>query len=215
MSEYMEKHSVARLIGAPPGYVGYDEGGVLTEAVRRRPYQVILFDEVEKAHPAVFNLLLQVLDEGHLTDGKGRTVDFKNTFIILTSNLITGETQDVMTTLKNFFKPEFLNRLDEILVFNALKKEDIRRIADIQIAQLQKRLDERHITLALDEKAKDWLALNGYNPEFGARPLKRLLVQNLENPLAIMLLDGEVNDGAVVHISADDNGLTINKHTLN
>ena len=215
MSEYMEKHSVARLIGAPPGYVGYDEGGVLTEAVRRRPYQVILFDEVEKAHPDVFNLLLQVLDEGHLTDGKGRTVDFKNTFIILTSNLITGETQDVMTTLKNFFKPEFLNRLDEILVFNALKKEDIRRIADIQIAQLQKRLDERHITLALDEKAKDWLALNGYNPEFGARPLKRLLVQNLENPLAIMLLDGEVNDGAVVHISADDNGLTINKHTLN
>ena len=215
MSEYMEKHSVARLIGAPPGYVGYDEGGILTEAVRRRPYQVILFDEVEKAHPDVFNLLLQVLDEGHLTDGKGRTVDFKNTFIILTSNLITGETQDVMTTLKNFFKPEFLNRLDEILVFNALKKEDIRRIADIQIAQLQKRLDERHITLALDEKAKDWLALNGYNPEFGARPLKRLLVQNLENPLAIMLLDGEVNDGAVVHISADDNGLTINKHTLN
>lgn len=215
MSEYMEKHSVARLIGAPPGYVGYDEGGVLTEAVRRRPYQVILFDEVEKAHPDVFNLLLQVLDEGHLTDGKGRTVDFKNTFIILTSNLITGETQDVMTTLKNFFKPEFLNRLDEILVFNELKKEDIRRIADIQIAQLQKRLDERHITLALDEKAKDWLALNGYNPEFGARPLKRLLVQNLENPLAIMLLDGEVNDGAVVHISADDNGLTINKHTLN
>ncbi len=211
MSEYMEKHSVARLIGAPPGYVGYDEGGVLTEAVRRRPYQVILFDEVEKAHPDVFNLLLQVLDEGHLTDGKGRTVDFKNTFIILTSNLITGETKDIMTTLKNFFKPEFLNRLDEILVFNALQPEDIRRIADIQIAQLQKRLDERHITLVLDDKAKDWLAANGYNPEFGARPLKRLLVQNLENPLAIMLLDGEIDDGAVVHISADKEGLTINQ----
>lgn len=215
MSEYMEKHSVARLIGAPPGYVGYDEGGVLTEAVRRRPYQVILFDEVEKAHPDVFNLLLQVLDEGHLTDGKGRTVDFKNTFIILTSNLITGETKDVMSTLKNFFKPEFLNRLDEILVFNSLQKEDIRRIADIQIANLQKRLDERHIRLALDNKARDWLAENGYNPEFGARPLKRLLVQNLENPLAIMLLDGEVSDGSTVHISADKNGLTINKPVLN
>ena len=215
MSEYMEKHSVARLIGAPPGYVGYDEGGVLTEAVRRRPYQVILFDEVEKAHPDVFNLLLQVLDEGHLTDGKGRTVDFKNTFIILTSNLITGETADVMSTLKNFFKPEFLNRLDEILVFNALKKDDIRRIVDIQTALLQKRLDERHIKLVLDEKAKNWLADNGYSPEFGARPLKRLLVQHLENPLAIKLLDGEVNDGDVVAISADSDGLIIGKQRLN
>ena len=215
MSEYMEKHSVARLIGAPPGYVGYDEGGVLTEAVRRRPYQVILFDEVEKAHPDVFNLLLQVLDEGHLTDGKGRTVDFKNTFIILTSNLITGETADVMSTLKNFFKPEFLNRLDEILVFNALKKDDIRRIVDIQTALLQKRLDERHIKLVLDEKAKNWLSDNGYSPEFGARPLKRLLVQHLENPLAIKLLDGEVNDGDVVAISADSDGLIIGKQRLN
>ena len=215
MSEYMEKHSVARLIGAPPGYVGYDEGGVLTEAVRRRPYQVILFDEVEKAHPDVFNLLLQVLDEGHLTDGKGRTVDFKNTFIILTSNLITGETADVMNTLKNFFKPEFLNRLDEILVFNALKKDDIRRIVDIQTALLQKRLDERHIKLVLDEKAKNWLSDNGYSPEFGARPLKRLLVQHLENPLAIKLLDGEVNDGDVVAISADSDGLIIGKQRLN
>lgn len=215
MSEYMEKHSVARLIGAPPGYVGYDEGGVLTEAVRRRPYQVILFDEVEKAHPDVFNLLLQVLDEGHLTDGKGRTVDFKNTFIILTSNLITGETTDVMSTLKNFFKPEFLNRLDEILVFNALKKDDIRQIVDIQTALLQKRLDERHIKLVLDEKAKNWLSDNGYSPEFGARPLKRLLVQHLENPLAIKLLDGEVNDGDVVAISADSDGLIICKQRLN
>jgi ATP-dependent Clp protease ATP-binding subunit ClpB len=215
MSEYMEKHSVARLIGAPPGYVGYDEGGVLTEAVRRRPYQVILFDEVEKAHPDVFNLLLQVLDEGHLTDGKGRTVDFKNTFIILTSNLITGETADVMSTLKNFFKPEFLNRLDEILVFNSLQKEDIRRIVDIQIAQLQKRLDERHIILSLDDKAKDWLSDNGYNPEFGARPLKRLLVQSLENPLAIKLLDGEIDDGDIIVISANNEGLVIEKQRKN
>ena len=207
MSEYMEKHSVARLIGAPPGYVGYDEGGVLTEAVRRRPYQVILFDEVEKAHPDVFNLLLQVLDEGHLTDGKGRTVDFKNTFIILTSNLITGADQNVMDTLRNFFKPEFLNRLDEILVFNPLGKEAIRRIVDIQIERLQQRLNERHITLQLDDKAKDWLAENGYNPDFGARPLKRLLVQNLENPLAMMLLDGAVDDNSKVIVSADSDGL--------
>lgn len=209
MSEYMEKHSVARLIGAPPGYVGYDEGGVLTEAVRRRPYQVILFDEVEKAHPDVFNLLLQVLDEGHLTDGKGRTVDFKNTFIILTSNLITGADKNVMETLRNFFKPEFLNRLDEILVFNALGKDAIRRIVDIQVERLQQRLDERHITLYLDDKAKNWLAENGYNPDFGARPLKRLLVQNLENPLAVMLLDGEVDDGASVVVSADADGLKL------
>lgn len=207
MSEYMEKHSVARLIGAPPGYVGYDEGGVLTEAVRRRPYQVILFDEVEKAHPDVFNLLLQVLDEGHLTDGKGRTVDFKNTFIILTSNLITGTDQNVMDTLRNFFKPEFLNRLDEILVFNPLGKEAIRRIVDIQTERLQQRLNERHITLQLDDKAKDWLAENGYNPDFGARPLKRLLVQNLENPLAMMLLDGAVDDNSKVIVSADSDGL--------
>ncbi len=209
MSEYMEKHSVARLIGAPPGYVGYDEGGVLTEAVRRRPYQVILFDEVEKAHPDVFNLLLQVLDEGHLTDGKGRTVDFKNTFIILTSNLITGADQNVMDTLRNFFKPEFLNRLDEILVFNPLGKEAIRRIVDIQTERLQQRLNERHITLQLDDKAKDWLAENGYNPDFGARPLKRLLVQNLENPLAMMLLDGAVDDNSKVIVSADSDGLRL------
>ena len=209
MSEYMEKHSVARLIGAPPGYIGYDEGGVLTEAVRRRPYQVILFDEVEKAHPDVFNVLLQVLDEGHLTDGKGRRVDFKNTFIILTSNLITAADENVMEVLRNFFKPEFLNRLDEILVFNALRKEDIRRIVDIQIERLQKRLEERHIRLILDDKAKNWLADNGYNPDFGARPLKRLLVKELENPLAIMLLDGNIDDGMAVKISADQDGLIL------
>ncbi len=210
MSEYMEKHSVARLIGAPPGYVGYDEGGVLTEAVRRRPYQVILFDEVEKAHPDVFNLLLQVLDEGRLTDGKGRTVDFKNTFIILTSNLITEPTQDYMTILRQYFKPEFLNRLDEIMVFNALTKDDIRRILDIQISRLQKRLEERHIHLELDNKAKDWFTENGYSAEFGARPLKRTIVQELENPLSVMLLDGEIGDGATVAVSVDaDNHITL------
>jgi ATP-dependent Clp protease ATP-binding subunit ClpB len=152
-------------------------------------------------------LLLQVLDEGHLTDGKGRTVDFKNTFIILTSNLITGADQNVMDTLRNFFKPEFLNRLDEILVFNPLGKEAIRRIVDIQTERLQQRLNERHITLQLDDKAKDWLAENGYNPDFGARPLKRLLVQNLENPLAMMLLDGAVDDNSKVIVSADSDGL--------
>ena len=212
MSEYMEKHSFARLIGATQGYVGYDEGGVLTEAVRRRPYQVILFDEVEKAHPDVFNLLLQVLDEGHLTDGKGRKVDFKNTFIILTSNLVTGgRKEDVMTQLRSFFKPEFLNRLDEIITFNSLQKEDIRRIVDIQIAYLQARLNDRHITLQLDDYAKNWLAENGYSPEFGARPLKRLIVQEIENPLAMMLLDGEISDNSVAWISANEKGITISK----
>lgn len=215
MSEYMEKHSVARLIGAPPGYVGYDEGGILTEAVRRRPYQVILFDEVEKAHPDVFNLLLQVLDEGHLTDGKGRTVDFKNTFIILTSNLITDKNKDkdVLEILRNFFKPEFLNRLDEILVFNSLQKEDIRRIVDIQINLLQKRLDERHIKLLLTDRAKDWFADNGYSPEFGARPLKRMIVREIENPLSIMLLNGDIKDCDTAQIDADNQGIKIKKQT--
>lgn len=209
MSEYMEKHAVARLIGAPPGYVGYDEGGVLTEAVRRRPYQVILFDEVEKAHPDVFNLLLQVLDEGRLTDGKGRTVDFKNTFIILTSNLITGNETHVMEKLKQFFKPEFLNRLDEILTFHPLEKESIRQIVDIQIQKLQNRLKDRNIKLILDDQARDWLAENGYNPEFGARPLKRLIVQEIENPLAVKILANEIQNGKTVKISATDSGLKI------
>ena len=210
MSEYMEKHSVARLIGAPPGYVGYDEGGILTEAVRRRPYQVILFDEVEKAHADVFNLLLQVLDEGHLTDGKGRKVDFKNTFIILTSNLVTNTKQDnLMDILKGFFKPEFLNRLDEILVFNELNKNDIRKIVDIQIKRLQKRLEDRHINIEIDDKALDWLAENGYSSEFGARPLKRLIVQEIENPLSLMLLDGEIVDYSNVLISANNESLNI------
>lgn len=209
MSEYMEKHAVARLIGAPPGYVGYDEGGVLTEAVRRRPYQVILFDEVEKAHPDVFNVLLQVLDDGRLTDGQGRTVDFKNTFLIMTSNLVVGNEKDMMTTLKSFFRPEFINRLDEIIVFNSLKKEHIRSIVDIQLQHLQNRLADRHITLKLDDKAKDWLANNGYDQEFGARPLKRLIQQEVENPLAIKLLNGDIKDNSTVEISADKNGLII------
>ncbi|MDY6407678.1 MAG: ATP-dependent chaperone ClpB [Pseudomonadota bacterium] len=214
MSEYMEKHAVARLIGAPPGYVGYDEGGILTEAVRRRPYQVILFDEVEKAHPDVFNILLQILDDGRLTDSKGRTVDFKNTFIILTSNLIVREDEkDMMEKLKAFFKPEFLNRLDEIIKFHALKKEDIRRIVDIQVARLQKRLDDRHIRLDLDDKAKDWLAKNGYDSEFGARPLKRLIQQELENPLAMALLSGDILDHSVVAITVQDDKLVFNSAT--
>ena len=210
MSEYMEKHAVARLIGAPPGYVGYDEGGVLTEAVRRRPYQVILFDEVEKAHPDVFNILLQVLDDGRLTDGQGRTVDFKNTFLIMTSNLGTGEKgKDVREMLKGFFRPEFINRLDEIIVFHALGKEQIRQIVDIQLKRLQERLSERHIVLQLDDKAKDWLAENGYDEAYGARPLKRLIQQEVENPLAVKLLNGDIRDDSAVKISANKTGLLI------
>ena len=210
MTEYMEKHAVARLIGAPPGYVGYDEGGVLTEAVRRRPYQVILFDEVEKAHPDVFNVLLQVLDDGRLTDGQGRTVDFKNTFVIMTSNLCQGEKkEDVRETLKNFFKPEFINRLDEIIVFNPLGKEHIRAIVDIQLQRLQARLNDRRIKLELDDKAKDWLATNGYDENFGARPLKRLIQQELENKLAIALLNGHIKDDSTVKITTGDDGLKI------
>ena len=210
MSEYMEKHAVARLIGAPPGYVGYDEGGILTESVRRRPYQVILFDEVEKAHPDVFNVLLQVLDDGRLTDGQGRTVDFKNTFLIMTSNLGVGDNEkDVRTLLKSFFKPEFINRLDEIIVFHKLQKEHIRSIVDIQMKRLQDRLKERHITLKLDDKAKNWLAENGYDSEFGARPLKRLIQQEIENPLALKLLDGEIKDNSTLTISADKNKLIL------
>ncbi len=211
MSEYMEKHAVSRLIGAPPGYVGYDEGGVLTEAVRRRPYQVILFDEVEKAHPDVFNVLLQVLDEGHLTDGQGRTVDFKNTFLILTSNLVTSsDRNDMLLKLKSFFKPEFINRLDEIIVFNALKKEDIRQIVDIQVKRLSARLADKQILISLDDKAKDLLAEQGYDKEFGARPLKRVFQQEIENPLALKLLDGTVKEGDKVFVTVKDNKLIFN-----
>ncbi len=223
MSEFMEKHSVARLIGAPPGYVGYDEGGVLTEAVRRRPYQVILFDEVEKAHPDVFNVLLQVLDDGQLTDGQGRTVDFKQTLIILTSNLgaqVLSQLPDgadtdeakgqVMEAVKAHFRPEFLNRLDEIVLFDRLSRKNMDGIVDIQLGILAKRLTGRKIGLSVDEKAKTWLADQGYDPVYGARPLKRVIQKALQDQMAELLLSGEVLDGSEVDVTADDNGLVIN-----
>jgi ATP-dependent Clp protease ATP-binding subunit ClpB len=222
MSEFMEKHAVARLIGAPPGYVGYDEGGVLTEAVRRRPYQVVLFDEVEKAHPDVFNVLLQVLDDGVLTDGQGRTVDFKQTLIILTSNLGSqalsqlpegGDTaqakRDVMDAVRAHFRPEFLNRLDETIIFDRLQRKDMDGIVDIQMARLLKRLAARKIELALDDGARMWLAEEGYDPVFGARPLKRVIQRALQNPLAEMLLAGDIKDGDTVPVSAGSDGLLI------
>ncbi|MGD9539539.1 ATP-dependent chaperone ClpB [Methylocystis sp.] len=222
MSEYMEKHSVARLIGAPPGYVGYEEGGALTEAVRRRPYQVVLFDEIEKAHPDVFNVLLQVLDDGRLTDGQGRTVDFKNTLIIMTSNLgseflvMQKEGEDssavhdeVMQVVRAHFRPEFLNRVDEIILFNRLQREDMGAIVDIQVKRLQKLLEDRKITLHLDSKARDWLAAKGYDPTYGARPLKRVMQKELQDALAERLLAGEIIDGATVEVSADASGLVI------
>ncbi len=223
MSEYMEKHAVSRLIGAPPGYVGYDEGGVLTEAVRRRPYQVILFDEVEKAHEDVFNILLQVLDDGRLTDGQGRTVDFRNTIIVLTSNLGSdvlaaqpdGETTalveaQVMRVVREHFRPEFLNRLDEIVLFHRLQRSDMASIVRIQLARLRELLADRHITLELDERATIWLGEAGYDPVYGARPLKRVIQRSLQNPLAGQLLDGTIHDGETVHVSADRDGLVIN-----
>jgi ATP-dependent Clp protease ATP-binding subunit ClpB len=222
MSEFMEKHSVARLIGAPPGYVGYDEGGVLTEAVRRRPYQVVLFDEVEKAHPDVFNVLLQVLDDGVLTDGQGRTVDFKQTIIILTSNLgaqalsqlpegadSADAKRDVMDAVRAHFRPEFLNRLDEIIIFDRLGRNDMGGIVDIQLARLQKRLSGRKIELVLDQDARTWLADAGYDPVFGARPLKRVIQRALQDPLAEMLLAGDVKDGDTLPITASADGLII------
>jgi ATP-dependent Clp protease ATP-binding subunit ClpB len=223
MSEYMEKHSVSRLIGAPPGYVGYDEGGALTEAVRRRPYQVVLFDEIEKAHPDVFNVLLQVLDDGRLTDGQGRTVDFRNTLIIMTSNLgseflvnqpegeDTSAVRDqVMGMVRAHFRPEFLNRVDEIILFHRLQKSEMGRIVEIQFARLQKLLEERKITLSLDLAARDWLAEKGWDPAYGARPLKRVIQRNLQDPLAEMILAGEVTDGDTLAISTKGNVLTFN-----
>ncbi len=222
MSEFMEKHAVARLIGAPPGYVGYDEGGVLTEAVRRRPYQVVLFDEVEKAHPDVFNVLLQVLDDGVLTDGQGRTVDFKQTLIILTSNLgsqalsqlpegadSAQAKRDVMDAVRAHFRPEFLNRLDETIIFDRLKRDDMSGIVDIQLARLLKRLAGRKIRMELDDAAKVWLADEGYDPVFGARPLKRVIQRALQDPLAEMLLAGDVADGETIVVSAGADGLII------
>ncbi|MES2291844.1 MAG: ATP-dependent chaperone ClpB [Pseudomonadota bacterium] len=222
MSEFMEKHAVARLIGAPPGYVGYEEGGVLTEAVRRRPYQVILFDEVEKAHSDVFNVLLQVLDDGRLTDGQGRTVDFRNTVIILTSNLgteflSTNEGGDqkqaraqVMTAVRGHFRPEFLNRLDEIILFHRLTRANMDKIVDIQVERLTRLLADRKITISLDKKATEWLAHAGYDPVYGARPLKRVIQRRLQDPLAQMILEGRVSDGSVIKVSASKTGLTIN-----
>jgi ATP-dependent Clp protease ATP-binding subunit ClpB len=220
MSEFMEKHAVARLIGAPPGYVGYEEGGVLTEAVRRRPYQVVLFDEVEKAHGDVFNILLQVLDDGRLTDGQGRTVDFSNVLIILTSNLgsdiiaalgsdddVDTVREDVMDVVRASFRPEFINRLDEITLFHRLAEKHMHAIVDIQLAGLEKRLADRKITLNLDVSAKDWLAHTGYDPVYGARPLKRVIQQNIQDGLANMILAGDILDGSTVTVTAGANGI--------
>jgi ATP-dependent Clp protease ATP-binding subunit ClpB len=217
MSEYMEKHSVSRLIGAPPGYVGYDEGGALTEAVRRRPYQVILFDEIEKAHPDIFNILLQVLDDGHLTDGQGRRVDFRNTMILLTSNLgsapllalpddasVDAARDAVMEEVQDAFRPEFLNRLDSILLFQRLSRNHMGAIVDIQFSRLKARLIDRDIQLQLHEDAREWLADKGYDPQYGARPLKRVMQNELQNKLAEALLAGEIGDGAKVVIEKTD-----------
>jgi ATP-dependent Clp protease ATP-binding subunit ClpB len=223
MSEYMEKHSVARLIGAPPGYVGYEEGGTLTEAVRRRPYQVILFDEIEKAHPDVFNVLLQVLDDGRLTDGQGHTIDFRNTLITMTSNLgaeyliAQPEGQDtdavrdeVMSVVRASFRPEFLNRVDEIILFHRLKRSDMTRIVDIQMRQLAKLLEERKITIVLEPAARDWLADKGWDPAYGARPLKRVIQKSLQDPLAELILSGKIKDGDRVTIGVESQGLVFN-----
>jgi ATP-dependent Clp protease ATP-binding subunit ClpB len=223
MSEYMEKHSVARLIGAPPGYVGYEEGGTLTEAVRRRPYQVVLFDEIEKAHPDVFNVLLQVLDDGRLTDGQGHTVDFRNTLIVMTSNLgaellvAQPEGQDtdavrdqVMAIVRASFRPEFLNRIDEIILFHRLQKSEMARIVDIQIKRLSKLLDERKITITLEPSARDWLADKGWDPAYGARPLKRVIQKSVQDPLAELVLSGRIKDGDKVVISGSKQGLKFN-----
>ncbi|MEM8770619.1 MAG: ATP-dependent chaperone ClpB [Pseudomonadota bacterium] len=227
MSEFMEKHSVARLIGAPPGYVGYEEGGVLTERVRRRPYQVVLFDEVEKAHPDVFNVLLQVLDDGRLTDGQGHTVDFKNTLIIMTSNLgaeyLAAQKEDedstlvrsqVMDAVRAKFRPEFLNRLDEMILFHRLTRANMDAIVDIQISRLGKLLTDRKITLELDDAARTWLGDKGYDPVYGARPLKRVIQKSLQDPLAELLLAGKISDGETLAISADGEALTINGETI-
>ena len=223
MSEYMEKHSVARMIGAPPGYVGYDEGGQLTEAVRRKPYAVILFDEIEKAHPDVFNVLLQVLDDGRITDSQGRTVDFKNTIIIMTSNLgsrfllegVTGSTipegvrESVMMDVRKAFRPEFLNRIDETILFKPLTLEEITTIVDLLLADLNKRLADRRVTVALDKKAKEWAAEKGYDPVFGARPLKRFLQRHIETQLARALISGEVGEGSEVRFAVKDEALVM------
>jgi ATP-dependent Clp protease ATP-binding subunit ClpB len=209
----MERHSVSRLIGAPPGYVGYEEGGQLTEAVRRRPYSVVLFDEIEKAHQEVFNALLQVLDDGRLTDGQGRIVDFKNTVVIMTSNVGSQflsefdadpekRTEQMMAALRATFRPEFLNRVDDIVVFNSLGIEEIKRIVDVQLARLKNRLDEKHIAIELTDGARELLAREGFDPAYGARPLKRTIQQNVLDPLAMKMLDGEIKEGDTVTVGA-------------
>jgi ATP-dependent Clp protease ATP-binding subunit ClpB len=226
MSEFMEKHSVSRLIGAPPGYVGYDEGGYLTEAVRRKPYSVILLDEVEKAHPDVFNVLLQVLDDGRMTDGQGRTVDFKNTLIILTSNIGAeylvavkdgGDMQQakeyVLAEVKTKFRPEFINRLDEIIVFHRLQRTEMGRLVDIQIGRLQRLLADRKITLVLDDAARTWLANSGYDPAYGARPLKRVIQKSVQDGLAERILAGDVKDGDTVRLTVRDGAIVVTADT--
>jgi ATP-dependent Clp protease ATP-binding subunit ClpB len=223
MSEYMEKHSVSRMIGAPPGYVGYDEGGALTEAVRRRPYQVVLFDEVEKAHPDVFNVLLQVLDDGRLTDGQGRTVDFRNTILIMTSNLgseflLSGDVEaardNVMGAVRAAFRPEFLNRIDEIILFRRLEEQHMGAIVDIQLKRLEALLADRRMTLSMDEAARSWLAQKGYDPAYGARPLKRVIQKELQDPLARLILAGKLNDGDMITVSSQAGALTVNGHAV-
>jgi ATP-dependent Clp protease ATP-binding subunit ClpB len=215
MSEYMEKHSVSRLIGAPPGYVGYEEGGQLTERIRRRPYCVILFDEIEKAHHDVFNILLQILDDGRLTDGQGRIVNFKNTVIIMTSNIGSAYFQDdsmpkeglrraVQEEVRKNFRPEFINRIDEIITFNKLSEKDISKIVELQLAALTQRLAARNIRLDVDKKAREKLAKEGYDPDFGARPLKRLIQREIEDPMALELLEGKYKDGAKMSVTVDE-----------
>jgi ATP-dependent Clp protease ATP-binding subunit ClpB len=215
MSEYQEKHTVSRLIGAPPGYVGYDEGGQLTEAVRRRPYSVILFDEIEKAHSEVFNVLLQLLDDGRLTDGQGRTVDFRNTVVIMTSNLgsqlweggRTAERDEVTRVLQAHFRPEFLNRIDEIVVFHSLRREDLARIVDIQLKRVAARLAERGFNLEVSQAAREYLAETGYDPDFGARPLKRAIQRELQDPLALEVLAGAFHEGDTIRVERGPEGL--------
>jgi ATP-dependent Clp protease ATP-binding subunit ClpC len=236
MSEFMERHTVSKLIGSPPGYVGYDEGGQLTEAVRRRPYTVLLFDEIEKAHPDVFNMLLQILDDGHLTDAKGRKVDFKNTLIILTSNIGSRVIEKgggglgfqfsedeaeasynrirnlVNEEMKNYFRPEFLNRLDEIIVFTQLKKEEVKQIAEIMLKEVASRLTEKGITLEVSDRFKERVLQEGYNPSYGARPLRRAIMRLLEDSLAEALLSGQIGEGDTAVVDVDDDGqVTINK----
>ncbi len=222
MSEYMEKHTVSRLIGAPPGYVGYEEGGQLTEAVRRRPYSVVLFDEIEKAHPEVFDALLQILDDGRMTDGQGRTVDFKNTILIMTSNIGSQyimEVRDeeemrrkVMEALRFHFKPEFLNRVDDIIIFHRLDKQHLRHIVDLQVQRLVKRLEEHGIHLLLTDRARDFLAEVGFDPIYGARPLRRVIQKQVQDSLAKLILSGEFVEGDTVTVDADEAGLTFPRH---